>query len=166
LLTINRQFYLFAVLSVFAEITIFSYLQLFGVRPNITLFIICVYCFYFSYDVIKVFLFALFCGVLTDALSAVAPGTYMCLYPLIAVSLAHISKNISRFNWHFVIVLFVFATLISGVLYCGLQYFCYERPIAFFAFFWRIVFLELLYGLALIGVSLKLIQRYIVAKLL
>lgn len=162
---IHALFYCFAVLFAVIECGLFYPLSFFSVRPNLLLLLATFYSFYFSFKAWRVVLFCIVCGLLKDALSGASPGLHMVLFLCVGVALCFLSKRFLRYNWVFIIPLFVAATVICTVMYCILEHFFFSAHLPGFFSIWRIAFIELMYGLVIFAVFFKIIQRYVIEKL-
>ena len=158
-------FYISAVILTLIELAIFKHLHLFLVRPNLILFLITIFSFYFNFDKLKVVLFCLFCGFIKDLFSLAPLGTHMVIFMLLGIILSHISKRFLRYNWIFIIFLFIAASLTAGIIYTLIQNLFFNANLSFFVLFWRILILEILEGIILFFIFLKPIKRCVLDKL-
>lgn len=158
-------FYCFAFLFLFIEGGFFHPFSFYSVKPNLILLLITVYAFYFNFYTLRVLLFCVFCGLLKDTMSGVAPGTHMLLFLSLGVVLCYLSKRFSRYNWIFIIPLFVVATIVRTTLYFLIQRFFVDTNSLSLFVLWRLSIIELLYGLLIFVLFFKVIKRCVIDKL-
>ncbi|MBL7130263.1 MAG: rod shape-determining protein MreD [Candidatus Omnitrophica bacterium] len=158
-------FYIFALIFIIFETAFFNHLQFFSIRPNLILLQVTIFSFYFNFDKLKVVLFCLFCGFLKDIFSLTPLGTHMLIFMCLGFFLSYISKRFLRYNWIFLIPLFVFATIGQGLIYVLIQNFFFGHELSFFDIPWRILVLEMFYGFAIFFIFFKLIKRCVIDKL-
>lgn len=159
------MFYISALISILLEITILNHLQLFSVKPNLILLLITIFSFYFNFDKIKVILFCLFCGFLKDIFSLTYFGTHMFIFMSLGILLSYISGQFLRYNWIFIIPLFIVASIGNSVIYVLVQNLFFNKEISLFYMFWRISILEIFYGLFIFLILFKPIKRCVIDKL-
>lgn len=158
-------FYIFALIFIVFELSFFNHLQFFSTRPNLILLLVTIFSFYFNFDKLKVLLFCLFCGFLKDIFSLVPLGTHMFIFVCLGLILSYISKRFLRYNWIFIIPMFIIATLGQGIVYTLIQNIYFGRGLSFFDIPWIALVLELAYGLAIFFIFLKPIKRCVIDKL-
>lgn len=158
-------FYLFAIIFIFLEVGLFNQISLFSIKPNLILFLLTFYSFYFNFNVSKVLLFCLFCGFLKDIFSFVPFATHMFIFTSLGVCLSYISRRFLRYNWIFIIPLFIFATVSQGFIYALIQAIFFGKELLIFEIFWRIAIVELFYGLLILAVFFRIIKRCVIDKL-
>jgi len=161
----EKYFYLFAFAVCFIEMSLFSRMQFFGVKPNLLIFLLTFYCFYFNYDLLKVCLFSFTCGVLKDFCSGNILGTNILIFIIIGSIISYIAKRSSRFNWTFILLFFALAVIIEGLVYNIIQGLIFGNTISLFILFFRILLLELIYTLILFFAFFKLIKKCVIDKL-
>lgn len=162
---IHALFYCCACLFILIEGGFFHLLSFYSVKPNLILLLITIYTFYFNFYISRVVLFCVFCGFLKDAMSSVAPGTHMLLFSSLGVVLCYLSKRFSRYNWIFIIPLFVVATVIRTAFYFVIQRIFFGTYTLSLSVMWRISIIELLYGLLIFVLFFKVIKRCVIDKL-
>ena len=158
-------FYIFALFFVILETAFFNHLQFFSTRPNLILFLVTIFSFYFNFDKPKVMLFCLFCGLLKDVFSLSPLGTHMLIFMCLGLGLSYISKRFLRYNWIFIIPLFIFATIGQGLIYLLTQNIFFGRELSIFNVFWRTLLLEMVYGFVIFFIFFKLIKKCVIDKL-
>ena len=158
-------FYVFALVFILLETAFLGRLSLFWVRPNLLLFLVTIFSFYFNFDKLKVMLFCLFCGFLKDIFSLEPLGTNMFIFICLGIGLSYISKRFLRYNWVFIIPLFVLATISYGVIYVLIGRIFFSKELSFFYIFWRILILEIIYGLSIFFIFFKAIKQCVIDKL-
>ena len=158
-------FYIFALIFIFLETSFFNHLPIFSIRPNLVLLLVTFFSFYFNFDIIKVLLFCLFCGFLKDVFSIVPLGTHMLIFICLGIILSYVSRKFLRYNWVFIIPLYVLATVGQGVIYCLIQSFFFDRTASLFYMLWRVLFLEAVYSLAIFFAFFKVIKKCAIDKL-
>jgi len=158
-------FYIFAIILVILETTFFNHLQLFSTRPNLVLFLVTIFSFYFNFDKRKIIFFCLFCGLLKDILSISPLGIHMLMFMFLGVALCYISKRFLRYNWVFIIPLFILATIGQGLIHTLLQNVFFSRQLHIFNIAWKTLMLEMLYGFIVFFIFFKPIKRCVIDKL-
>lgn len=158
-------FYISALIFVSLEAAFLNHLQFFSVRPNLILFLLTIFCFYFNFEKSKVILFCLFCGFLKDALSLVPFVTHMFIFICTGVTLSYVSQKFLRYNWIFIIPLYVLATVLQGIIYCFIHNLFFGQELSFFTMLWRILIPEMLYGLLIFFILFKPIKKCVLDKL-
>lgn len=158
-------FYIFALFFVILEVSFFNHLQFFSTRPNLVLFLITIFSFYFNFDNLKVIFFCIFCGLLKDLFSLEPLGTHMFMFVCLGLFLSYISKRFLRYNWIFIIPLFVCASFGQNIIYVIMQNVFFNRELSFFALPWLETMLEMLYGFAIFFIFFKPIKRCVIDKL-
>ena len=158
-------FYIFALIFVLLEVTFFSHLSFFSIKPNLILFLVTIFSFYFNFDKIRVILFCLFCGFLKDIFSLTPLGTHMFIFMCLGITLSYISKRFLRYNWIFIIPLFIFATVGQGIIYTLIQGIFFGQHLSLVELLWRRLLLEMLYGLLIFSIFFKVIKRCVINKL-
>jgi len=83
----------------------------------------------------------------------------------IGISLSYISRRFLRYNWIFIIPLFIFATFGQGIIYILIQRVFLDQNLSFNIIFWRILFLEMLYGILIFFIFFRVIKRCVIDKL-
>lgn len=159
------SFYASALIFVSLEAAFLNHLQFFSVKPNLILFLLTIFCFYFNFHKSKVILFCLFCGFLKDIFSLVPFARHMFIFMCIGVILSYVSQRFLRYNWIFIIPLFVLATLLQGIIYCFIQNIFFDKQLSFFTMLWRILIPEMLYGLLVFFILFRLIKKCVIDKL-
>jgi len=158
-------FYISALIFVLLEVAFFSHLSLFSIKPNLILFLVTIFSFYFNFDKIRVILFCLFCGFLKDIFSLTPLGTHMFIFMCLGITLSYISKRFLRYNWVFIIPLFIFATVVQGIIYILIQSIFFGQHLSLVELLWRRLLLEMLYGLLIFSIFFKVIKRCVINKL-
>ncbi|NQU18732.1 rod shape-determining protein MreD [bacterium] len=158
-------FYISALIFVLLEVAFFSHLSLFSIKPNLILFLVTIFSFYFNFDKIRVILFCLFCGFLKDIFSLTPLGTHMFIFMCLGITLSYISKRFLRYNWVFIIPLFIFATVGQGIIYILIQSIFFGQHLSLVELLWRRLLLEMLYGLLIFSIFFKVIKRCVINKL-
>ena len=158
-------FYISALIFLVLEIAVFNHLQFFSIRPNLILFLVTIFSFYFNFDKLKVVLFCLFCGLLKDFFSLTPFGTHALMFMCLGIILSYVSRRFLRYNWIFIIPLFIIATFGQGVIYVLINKVFFSRDLSLFVIFWRMLILEMMYGLFLFFVFFKVIKRCVIDKL-
>jgi len=158
-------FYIFALIFVLLETAVFSHLAVFSVRPNLVLFLVTLFSFYFNFDILKVLLFCLFCGFLKDLFGISPLGTHMFIYISLGIILSYVSRKFLRYNWVFIIPLYALATIGEGVIYCIIEAVLFERQAPLFYIFWRILILEMLYTSFIFFVFFKPVKKCVIDRL-
>ncbi|MDD5617813.1 MAG: rod shape-determining protein MreD [Candidatus Omnitrophica bacterium] len=158
-------FYILALIFAFLEAVFFGRFTFFLVKPNLVLFLVVIFSFYFNFDLIKVLLFCLFCGFLKDAFSVSPLGTNMLIYILLGIILSYLARKFLRYNWVFIIPLYVFATIGQGIIYILIQNIFFGRNLSFFYMFWRILIWEMLYSFIIFFILFKPFKRCVIDKL-
>jgi len=159
-------FYISALIFIFLEVSFFNHLPIFSIRPNLILLLVTFFSFYFNFDIIKVLLFCLFCGFLKDIFSIVPLGTHMLIFVCLGVALSYASRKFPRYNWVFIIPLYIFATIAGGAIYCSIESLFFDRSISLFYMLWRVLIIEIIYSLAIFFIFFKVIKRCVIDKLL
>jgi len=158
-------FYIWALIFIFLEVSLFKGLSFLWIKPNLMLLLLTTYCFYFNFNKIKVILFSLFCGFLVDAFSIDRFGTYMLIFAMLGILLSFVSNKFLRYNWIFIIPLFIFATITEGIIYVLVESIFFSRSYSMLEVFWRVSIPELLYGLLIFYIFFKLIKKCVIDKL-
>jgi len=158
-------FYIFAIIFIFLETAFFNHFAIFSVRPNLILFLVAFFSFYFNFDIIKVLLFCLFCGFLKDVFSVGPLGTQMLIFICLGIVLSYVSRRFLRYKWIFIIPLYIFATIGEGIIYVLIQNIFFERSLSFFYMFWRILIWEAAYSLILFFIFFGPIKKCAIDKL-
>ena len=161
----EKIFYLFILFFYFLEIGIFSRFRFLGVMPNLILLLLVFYCFYFNYSVTKIVLFSFTCAVVKDLSSSGAFGTQIIIFVLLGVVIGFIARRFSKFEWVFIIVLFLIAVAGEGLIYAAIQKVVFDNNISLPTLFIRILFWELIYTLSLFLISFKVIKKCVIEKL-
>ena len=164
-LSVHALFYCYAFLFIFIEVSFFYPLSFYSAKPNLILLLVTFYSFYFSFYIWKVLLFCVLCGLLKDIMSGVAPGTHMILFLFLGIVLRYLSKRFLRYNWIFIIPLFVVATVVHDILYFLIQRFFFDTHSLSWWLLWRISTVELAYGLFIFALFFKPIKRCVIDKL-
>ncbi|MFC1754343.1 rod shape-determining protein MreD [Thermoproteota archaeon] len=158
-------FYISAIICAFLEAAFFNHVPFFSVKPNLILLLVTLFCFYFNFDILRVMLFCLFCGLLKDSFSVVPFGIHMLVYLFIGAILSYIARNFLRYNWRFIIPLFVFATLSQGIIYALLRFVLFGSRSSLFVVSFRVLVPEVIYGLFIFLLFFKVIKRCVIDKL-
>lgn len=158
-------FYVFALISALFESTFLNHLRIFSIKPDLVLLLIAIFVFYLNFSKTRVVLFCLFCGFLKDILSIDYFGTYMVIFVCLGFALSYISKKFLRYNWVFIIPLFAAMTICKGIVYVLIQNVFFDKGLPLFIMCWRILALEILYGILLFFVFFKPIKKFIIDKL-
>lgn len=164
-LSVHAVFYGCAFLFVFLEASLFYPLSFFSVKPNLILLLVTFYTFYFNYSAERVLSFCVVCGLLKDVMSGAAPGTHMILFLFLGIALRYLSKRFLRYNWIFLISLFVVATALHSIFYFFVQRFFFDAHMPSWWLLWLISTAELAYGLILFALFFKPIKRCVIDKL-
>ena len=162
---IHVLFYSFAFLFLILECGFFYRFSFFSVKPNLILLLVTFYIFYFSFRIGHVVAFCLFCGLLKDMMSGVAPGTHVLVLVCLGILLRYLAKRFLRYNWVFIIFLFVAATFLHAVLYFVVQRCLFSAYVASWWTVVRIAMIELVYGLFLFGLFFRIIKQCVIDKL-
>ncbi|MFH1622728.1 MAG: rod shape-determining protein MreD [Candidatus Omnitrophota bacterium] len=158
-------FYIFALIFIILEVSLLSHLRIFSVKPNLILFIVTIFSFYFNFDKLKVILFCLFCGLLKDIFSITPIGTHMLAYMILGVTLSYASKRFLRYNWLFIIPLFIFASVGQYIIYAIIYNLFFDYKLSLFYIPWKILITELIYGFLTFFLFFKIIKRCVIDKL-
>jgi rod shape-determining protein MreD len=158
-------FYIFAVIFLLIDLSVLGHFQLYSVRPNLILFLITIFSFYFNFDKSKVILFCLFCGFLKDISGVEQFGTNILIFSILGVILSYVSSKFLRYNWLFIIPLFVVATISYYILYVLVRNFFFGKGISLFDIPYNILILELFYSLVLFFIFVKPIKKCVIDKL-
>jgi len=161
----EKIFYLFALVFCLAEASLFSRFQLFGVKPNLLLFLLTFYCYYFNFDFVKVILFSFICGTLKDLISSGPLGTNLFIFLLLGNLVSFLSRRFSRFNWQFILLLFSISVFGQSILYSAIQRIIFNNSVSLLNLFFRINFLELFYTLILFFAFFKFIKKCAIDRL-
>ncbi len=158
-------FYIFALIFIFLEAAFFNHFAIFSVRPNLILFLVTIFSFYFNFDILKVLLFCLFCGFLKDIFSIAPLGTHMFIFICLGIVLSYASRKFLRYNWTFIIPLYMFATIGQGIIYALIQAVFFKISLSVFYIFWRILILEMLYSFIIFFIFFRVIKKCAIDKL-
>ncbi|MFH1622017.1 MAG: rod shape-determining protein MreD [Candidatus Omnitrophota bacterium] len=159
-------FYIFALIFVILEVSFLSHLRIFSVKPNLILFIVTIFSFYFNFDKLKVIMFCLFCGFLKDIFSIAPIGTHMLAYMILGVILSYASQRFLRYNWIFIIPLFIFASVGQYIIYAVIYNIFFDYRLSLFYIPWKILIIELIYGFLIFFLFFKIIKRCVIDKLI
>jgi rod shape-determining protein MreD len=158
-------FYIFALIFIFLETSFFNHLAIFSIRPNLILFLVTLFSFYFNFDILKVLLFCLFCGLLKDMFSIVPLGTNMFIFICLGIGLSYLSRKFLRYNWVFIMPLYILASIGEVIIYVLMEDIFFDRSLSLLFIFWRILILEMAYTFLIFFIFLKPIKKCVIDKL-
>lgn len=156
------EFYFVAILLAIFEAAFFNRFAVFSVKPNSVMLLLTVFCFYHSFQIDRVILFSIFCGLLKDLNSVTPLGTHSLLYLLLGISISYASRRFLRYKWVFIIPLFAVATAGNSIYYVLIQRIFFEKEVPLLTLLWRISLIEFAYGLFVFAIFFALIKRYII----
>jgi rod shape-determining protein MreD len=158
-------FYIFALIFILFEVAFSRHSHFLPISPNLILFLVTIHSFYFNFNKVKVILFCLFCGFLKDIFSIVPFGAHMLIFLFIGIGLSYASQRFLRYNWIFIIPLFILASLSQGIIYVLIQDIFFSKELSLWDIPWGILILEMLYGLILFFIFFKVIKRCVIDRL-
>jgi len=161
----DKLFYFAALTFCLLEVTIFGRFKLFGVKPNLLLFLITFYCYYFSYDFFKIIFFILFCALLKDLFSLDYFGTNLFIFLLLGNLVSFFSRRFSRFNWYFIVLLFLLSIVTEGVLYFAIQRIIFNNNVSLLRLLFRTSLWEFFYTFLLFLIFFRVIKKCVIDKL-
>lgn len=90
----------------------------------------------------------------------------MFIFSCLGISLSYISQKFLRYNWIFIIPLFILATIGQGVIYVAIQDFFFGGDLSLASLPWKTLILEIIYGLVIFFIFFKVIKRCVIDRLL